>query len=141
MIRGKHSFPTAKLVQMCFIYLLWRVGRGENEQHEGLKQGTSAGLGVGVQVRRIMGEKVQLLIAALELWPAFWNTKDRSDTLQRLGPVNIWPTSGMPRFLFAYPLSQTRKSCSSPYVLPSALCFSSPGPTGRPAHALLHSLE
>lgn len=141
MIRGRNSCPTAKLVQMCFIYLLWRVGHGENEQHEGLKQGTSAGLGVGVQVRRIMGEKVQLLIAALELWPAFWNTKDRSDTLQWLGPVNIWPTSGMPRFLFAYPLSQTRKSWSSRYVLPSALCFYSPGLTGRPAHAPLHSLE
>lgn len=88
---------------MCFIYLLWRVGQGENEQHEGLKQGTSAGLGVGVQVRRIMGEKVLLLIAALELRPALWNTKDRSDTLQRLGPVNVWPTSGMPRFLLAPP--------------------------------------
>lgn len=87
---------------MCFIYLLWRVGCGENEQHDGLEQGTSAELGVGVQVRRIMGEKVLLLIAALELWPAFWNTKDRSDTLHRPGPVNVWPTSGMPP-LFSSP--------------------------------------
>lgn len=92
-----------KLVQMCFIYLLWRVGQGENEQHEGLKQKTSAGLGVGVLLRRIMGEKVLLLIAPLELWPALWNTKDRSDTLQRRGPVNVWPTSGMPRFFLAAP--------------------------------------
>lgn len=95
---------------MCFIYVIWRVGQGENEQYEGLKQGTSAGLGVGVQVRRIMGEKVLLLIAALELWPALWNTKDRSDTLQRLGPVSVWPTSGMPRFLLAAPPRQTLKS-------------------------------
>lgn len=86
---------------MCFIHKLWRVGLGENEQHEELEQPTSAGLGVGVQVRRIMGEKVLLLIAALELWPALWNTKDQSDTLHRLRPVNVWLTSGMPRFLLA----------------------------------------
>lgn len=106
---------------MCFIYTLWRVGHGENEQHEGLKQGTSAGLGVGVQVRRIMGEKVQLLIAALELWPAFWNTKDRSDTLQRLGPVNIWPTSGMPRFLFRLPPLPNPKILIPVFAVRSAL--------------------
>lgn len=45
-----------------------------------------------------MGEKVLLLIAALELWPALWNTKGRSDTLQWLGFVNICPTDGMPAF-------------------------------------------
>ena len=50
-----------------------------------------------------MGEKVLLLIAALELWPALWSTKDRSDTLQWLGLVNICLTSGMPRFLLASP--------------------------------------
>lgn len=44
--------------------------------------GTSAELGVGVQVRGITGEKVQLLIAALELWSALWSTKGPSDTLQ-----------------------------------------------------------
>lgn len=53
--------------------------------------GTSAGLGVGVQVRGIMGEKVLLLIAALELWPALANTKGASDTLQWLGLVNVCP--------------------------------------------------
>lgn len=74
---------------MCFIYLLWIVEQGENERHEGLKQGASAGLGVGIQVGRITGEKVLLLIDALELWPALWNTKDWSDTLQRLGPVSV----------------------------------------------------
>lgn len=93
--------------QMCFIYCLWRVGCGENGQHDGLEQGTSAELGVGVQVRRIMGEKVLLLIAALELWPAFWNTKDRSDTLHWPGPVNVWATSGMPP---PPPLCSTLKS-------------------------------
>lgn len=92
-----------KLVQRCLIYLLFRVRQGEKEQHEGLKQGTSAGLGVDVQVSRIMGEKVLLLIAALELRPALWNTKDRSDTLQRLGPVNVWLSSGMLRFLLTPP--------------------------------------
>lgn len=60
--------------------------------------GTSAGLGVGVQVRGIMGEKVLLLIAALEQWPAWWSTKGPSDTLQWLGLVNISLTSGMPHF-------------------------------------------
>lgn len=53
---------------------------------------TSAGLGVGVQVRGITGEKVPLLIAALELWPALWNTKGRSDALHCPGLVNICPT-------------------------------------------------
>lgn len=81
--------------------------RSRNEQHKKgkAKTGTSAGLGVGVQVRRIMGEKVLLLIAALELWPAWWNTKGWSDTLQWLGLVNICPTSGMPLFLLASPTS------------------------------------
>lgn len=138
MIREKHSFLSDKLVQMCFIYLLWRVGEGENEQHEGLKQGTSAGLGVGVQVRGIMGEKVPLLIAALELWPAFWNTKDRSDTLQRLRPVNVWPTSGMPRALLVTPPP-------NPKILTLSIllwaCFPSPGLTGSHAHAQVHSAE
>lgn len=80
--------------------------------------GTSAGLGVGVQVRGIMGEKVLLLIAALELWPALWSTKDRSDMLQWLGLVNICPTSGMPRF----PLTSPTKPQSWPlYSLHSQL--------------------
>lgn len=46
---------------------------------------------MGDQVRGIMGEKVLLLIAALELWPALPNTKGASDTLQWLGLVNVCP--------------------------------------------------
>lgn len=63
---------------------------------------------MGVQVRGIMGEKVLLLIAALELWPALWSTKDRSDTLQWLGLANICPTGGMPRFSPPRPPLQTQ---------------------------------
>lgn len=125
-------------ISECF----WRAGEGENEQHEKAKAetGTSAGLGVGVQVRGIMGEKVLLLIAALELWPALWNTKDRSDTLQWLGLVNICPTSGMPRFLLTSPTNLN----PDPHIhctfnsLSSA--FYSPGEaTGRHTHTCVHA--
>lgn len=96
--------------------------------------GTSAGLGVGVQVRGIMGEKVLLLIAALELWPALWNTKGRSDTLQWLGLVNIFPTSGMPRFLLASPTNPSL----DPHIHFTFCSLSSGlthlGATARPTH-------
>lgn len=95
---------------------------------------------MGVQVRWIMGEKVLLLIAALELWPALWNTKDRSDTLQWLGLVNICPTSGMPRFLLTSPTNlnpDPHIHCTS-NSLSSA--FYSPGEaTGRHTHTCVHA--
>lgn len=77
-----------------FLSVLGKIARGEKmSNRDGQKQRgeTSAGLGVGAQVRGITGEKVPLLIAALELWPALWNTKGRSDTLHCLGLVNICP--------------------------------------------------
>lgn len=77
-----------------FLSVLGKIARGEktsNRDEQKQRGETSAGLGVGVQVRGITGEKVPLLIAALELWPALWNTKGRSDTLHCLGLVNICP--------------------------------------------------
>lgn len=92
---------------LCEGMILSVCGWGKNEQARKTRAqtATSARLGVGVQVRGIMGEKVLLLIAALELWPALWSTKGPSDTLQWLGFVNICPTSGMPRFLLSHPPS------------------------------------
>lgn len=92
---------------LCEGMILSVCGWGKNEQARKTRAqtATSARLGVGVQVRGIMGEKVLLLIAALELWPALWSTKGPSDTLQWLGLVNICPTSGMPRFLLSHPPS------------------------------------
>lgn len=78
-------------------------------------------MGVGVQFRGIMGEKVLLLIAALELWPALWNTKDWSDTLQWPGLVNICPSSGMPRF----PLASPTNPNPDPYIHCTFNCLSS----------------
>lgn len=91
---------------------------------------TSAGLGVGVQVRGIMGEKVPLLIAALELWPALWNTKDWSDTLHWLGLVNICPTIGMPCFLLNSPTNLDPDPSYSLNFHLFELQFGSPG--GQP---------
>lgn len=70
-----------------FLNVLGKLAKGKKRSsRDGQKH-----LGVGVQVRGITGEKVPLLIAALELWPAWWNTKGRSDTLHCLRLVNICP--------------------------------------------------
>lgn len=100
--------------------MFWENLPGGRKRAAGTRE-TSAGLGVGVQVRGITGEKVPLLIAALELWPALWNTKGRSDTLHCLGLVNICPALlECPAFLLGSPTNHRR--LRPPTFLAALIC-------------------